>query len=251
MTADQLRKQAEAVLKSLEGTDLTSHPSLAFGQQYNDFRQAIAALPGFAHRAPPLVDLGGDRAMTVGTCRATFLEFRSYYQQCLSFLPPTPASEAQMGSYDVAQVCPNGHVANSSHGRFPEFDNDYCETCGEKTITACPSCANSIRGSLCDSLSIGYETPAYCNKCGKAFPWTEAKMRAAFDLFIDTANPTEEEKVEFSKSVQDAAKDSPSAQVAGNRLNLWIKKMGPAAGGALKDLLVQFACAAAVKMLVP
>jgi hypothetical protein len=36
-----------------------------------------------------------------------------------------------MGSYDIAQVCPNGHVANDSTQRDPEFNMEFCDKCGE------------------------------------------------------------------------------------------------------------------------
>ena len=38
--------------------------------------------------------------------------------------------------FDVAQVCPNGHVTNSSFHNEPQFNVDYCTKCGEKTIVS-------------------------------------------------------------------------------------------------------------------
>ncbi|MBK7867373.1 MAG: DUF2321 domain-containing protein [Ignavibacteriales bacterium] len=50
-----------------------------------------------------------------------------------------------MEGYDVAQICLNGHCTNSSFKSFPEFNQDYCDKCGEQTITLCPACKSPIR----------------------------------------------------------------------------------------------------------
>ncbi|MBL3307802.1 DUF2321 domain-containing protein, partial [Klebsiella pneumoniae] len=45
-----------------------------------------------------------------------------------------------MGHYDIQQVCLNGHQVTANYSSSPEFRRDFCATCGEKTITRCPSC---------------------------------------------------------------------------------------------------------------
>ncbi len=42
--------------------------------------------------------------------------------------------------YDIAQVCPYGHVANATTIWKPEDNKVHCAECGEKTMTACPKC---------------------------------------------------------------------------------------------------------------
>ncbi|MGO9245239.1 MAG: DUF2321 domain-containing protein [Verrucomicrobiia bacterium] len=72
--------------------------------------------------------------------------------------------------YDVGQVCLNGHSANSSSASMPQFNQDHCERCGERTITACLHCQTSIRGRYHFRNVLGalkYDPPAYCYKCGK------------------------------------------------------------------------------------
>ena len=51
-----------------------------------------------------------------------------------------------MGTYRVAQVCPNGHVATTAADQNPELREAFCSKCGEATILQCPSCSASIRG---------------------------------------------------------------------------------------------------------
>ncbi|WP_235210022.1 DUF2321 domain-containing protein [Sphingobium sp. Ant17] len=53
-----------------------------------------------------------------------------------------------MGTYRVAQVCPNGHVATTAADQNPELREAFCSKCGEETIMQCPSCSASIRGDF-------------------------------------------------------------------------------------------------------
>lgn len=58
----------------------------------------------------------------------------------------------------------------------------HCNKCGEKTISACPSCHAPIPGISDDPdvCMIGFTTdvPEYCANCGKAFPWTIKKANS-------------------------------------------------------------------------
>lgn len=78
---------------------------------------------------------------------------------------------------DIMQVCMNGHVINASSQRSPEYNKDYCTTCGAKTITQCPKCKNPIPGDMQDTgvLVVGFSTPApeFCQHCGEKFPWVK------------------------------------------------------------------------------
>ncbi|HEY9807909.1 MAG TPA: DUF2321 domain-containing protein [Halomicronema sp.] len=77
---------------------------------------------------------------------------------------------------DVMQVCLNGHVINGSYQKYPEYNKEFCDTCGAKTITTCPNCKNPIPGDMQDTGVVilgGYETPApdFCQNCGEKLPW--------------------------------------------------------------------------------
>lgn len=68
--------------------------------------------------------------------------------------------------------------------RYPGNLQKYCEKCGVGTIISCPSCQTAIRGYDMDSGVIApYVVPSFCYECGKAFPWVEARINAARDLF--------------------------------------------------------------------
>ncbi len=49
---------------------------------------------------------------------------------------------------DTMQVCLSGHVINRSCHSSPLNSKEYCDKCGEKTITSCQSCGKSIPGSM-------------------------------------------------------------------------------------------------------
>jgi len=84
-----------------------------------------------------------------------------------------------MGYYDTQQVCLNGHQITANYHRSPEFRNDFCNICGEKTIFTCPKCNSEIRGDHHEDgvCIIGFRTmvPDYCHKCGTPYPWTEKR----------------------------------------------------------------------------
>ena len=63
---------------------------------------------------------------------------------------------------DTMQVCMNGHVINAAVQNSPEFNKEFCTTCGAKTITKCPNCSSPIPGDLQDTgvLVLGFRTPA-------------------------------------------------------------------------------------------
>ena len=82
---------------------------------------------------------------------------------------------------DTMQVCMNGHVINAAVQNSPEFNKEFCTTCGAKTITKCPNCSSPIPGDLQDTgvLVLGFRTPApgFCQHCGEKFPWANKEPK--------------------------------------------------------------------------
>jgi len=85
-----------------------------------------------------------------------------------------------MGTYDVQQVCENGHQITASYHTSPEFRRKFCYRCGAATIHACPNCGAGIKGEydVPGVVAIGFKTPvpSHCENCGKPYPWTEKKV---------------------------------------------------------------------------
>ena len=157
-----------------------------------------------------------------------------------------------MEGYDVAQVCPNGHVANDSSTKFPQFNRDFCEDCGEKTITSCPSCKNPIRGRLGGGFSCAeFTPPAYCRNCGNAFPWTQQKIQAAIDLAVEVGGLQGDDKTQFDNSIREIVRDTPQTQLAAHRVKGLMEKMANSAGSAIRDIVVDITSEVAKKIIWP
>lgn len=81
-----------------------------------------------------------------------------------------------MGTYDVMQVCLNGHKITHAFNRSPEFRQAACGDCGADTIHECPECDTPIRGKYyVDGVisATGPDPPEYCHECGEPYPWTD------------------------------------------------------------------------------
>ena len=77
---------------------------------------------------------------------------------------------------DNMQACPNGHVINDRCIGNPEDNKNFCDKCGEETITKCSKCNTPIRGVWHDPIVvIGHEiqAPKNCDNCGEPFPWNQ------------------------------------------------------------------------------
>ncbi|MFI5282486.1 MAG: DUF2321 domain-containing protein [Candidatus Dormibacterales bacterium] len=152
--------------------------------------------------------------------------------------------------YDIAQVCPNGHVATSMSQYGPQFRRDFCETCGEATITACPSCEHPIRGAYSGGIiGLPYRPPAFCPDCGKPFPWTERRLEAARVLAREAEHLSAEERTELAGTLDDLSRDVPRTQVAAIRFKRLVAKAGVGTANALRDVLVDVASEAAKKAI--
>lgn len=147
-----------------------------------------------------------------------------------------------MGTYQVAQVCPNGHVTTSSADQYPELREAFCSKCGKSTITTCPNCEASIRGhfEVEGFISIGrnYEPSSFCYKCGKAFPWTERKVAAAVELVEAGADLSSEEVAEFRSDLTELTKDTAKTQVASLRFKKVMAKVGESVASGVRDIVV-------------
>ncbi len=156
--------------------------------------------------------------------------------------------------YDIAQVCPNGHTANDSWTRFPDFNKQFCDKCGEKTITTCPKCNNPIRGAYHAEGVIGvfqYTPPSYCHNCGNSLPWTERKIKAAMELSIEEGKIDKEDSIVLEQSIKDIVRETPQTQVAASRFKKIMTKAGSSTAGAVRDILVDIVSETAKKIIWP
>ena len=142
--------------------------------------------------------------------------------------------------FDVAQICENGHVANSMARDYPNSNQDHCDKCGTPTIIACPSCQTYIRGVYHVPGAFGFDdfdAPAFCYKCGKSFPWTAARLRAAEDLADELESLTRDEQDALKKSLHDLVRDTPRTPIAETRFKRIMRKAGKEGYDGMRSLL--------------
>lgn len=164
-----------------------------------------------------------------------------------------PFEEQEAPWFDVAQICLNGHVANSTTQRFPQHNKDFCGKCGQPTITACPNCGKPIQGKYHQpnvvDLTGDDPAPAHCIGCGKPYPWTEGRLTAAKELAQEMEGLTAEERNLLTKSLDDLIGDTSQTPVAATRVKRLLTKAGGATLQAFRDILVDIASETAKKTL--
>ena len=157
--------------------------------------------------------------------------------------------------YDVAQICTNGHVITTSAGSGPELRQTFCSECGKPTLMACTSCDAPIRGYYYVPGVIGfsehYIRPSFCHNCGKPYPWTTARLEAASELLIETANLNDDEQKTLTQNLNEITTDNPRTQLAATRIRRFVQNAGSQVAGAIRDILVDVASEAAKKILWP
>lgn len=156
------------------------------------------------------------------------------------------------GEYDRAQICINGHVANSRSINSPQCNQKFCETCGTATIAYCPKCNAPIRGYYYGGKSnvVPYVAPGFCIACGESFPWTKSKIEAT-DALAKELDVNEEDRAVLAKSIDELVKDTPSSQVAAIRFKKIMIKIGETSGLMFREILINVISEAAKKTIWP
>jgi len=164
--------------------------------------------------------------------------------------------QAMTDGYDVAQICREGHITNGAMSTYPSRTKAHCPTCGAETISACQSCNKPIRGAYCffhlgvKQVNALAKTPAFCEHCGKPFPWTESRLEAARDL-ADQLELDIPERTLLGKSIEELVRDTPRAAAEAVRFKTMVEKTQPWALGAFKEILYGVVGEAAKRMIWP
>jgi hypothetical protein len=153
-------------------------------------------------------------------------------------------------SYDLAQICLNGHTINSSARRFSQFNQKFCKECGAATITACRHCKADIRGHyIGGAIVTTFPVPGFCHECGKSYPWVETKIEAARELAKELEELTAEDKEILTKSINDIVIDSPRTTLGATRFKKIMAKVGKEGASALRTILIDIVSEAAKKQI--
>jgi hypothetical protein len=159
------------------------------------------------------------------------------------------------GWYDTAQICLNGHLINSMAVSNPQHNRNFCNECGQKTITDCPSCKTSIPGQYHDTGSgfafSPFQIPKSCHNCGKPYPWTEFALEAAKEYADELEKLTLEEREKLKQSIDDLVKDTPKTQLAASRFKQLVTKAGGSAADIFQKVLVNIISETAKKLIWP
>jgi len=159
--------------------------------------------------------------------------------------------------YDTAQICINGHVINSCSIKLPQHNKKFCDKCGATAITSCQNCNAPIRGEYHQAHVIKpiyyneLKLPSFCYECGKPYPWTEAKLKAAKELSDEIDNLSPEERELLKKSLDDIVRETPQTTLAVNRFKRLVTKAGKPAADAFRDILVDVSSEAIKKSIWP
>ena len=116
----------------------------------------------------------------------------------------------------------------------------FCNECGEQTLNACGSCKGAIRTG---------RWPAWCGNCGQPFPWTETALQAAREYTDELEELNTDEKAILKATFIDLTIDSPKTKLAASRFKRVLRKVGPDAGKAIKDMIVEIASSTAAKLI--
>lgn len=155
-----------------------------------------------------------------------------------------------MGYYHVAQICLNGHIINSMYDAYPEFNQNFCDKCGVRTITECPHCNSNIKGYYEGSFKFMKHTPSYCFNCGNPYPWTESALKSAQELLELEGVLSKEDLDYFNENKSSLIADTPNSKVVATKLKLFISKVSSSTGSVLKDIIVDVASESVKKIIL-
>jgi hypothetical protein len=157
-----------------------------------------------------------------------------------------------MGWYDVAQICLNGHIINIMAKSHPEDNQKFCQKCGAKTITTCPHCGAPIRGYYHPEeiiLSSLLEVPKFCYNCGKPYPWTESKLKLAYELIDKNKKLSPQEKNILKQDIDNLVKETSDIQTTASRFKKIAKKLREPAFETLIKILAHIVSERVIKLL--
>jgi len=92
--------------------------------------------------------------------------------------------------------------------------------------------------------------PSFCPDCGKPYPWTEAKLKAARELTDLLEGLSTEECEILKKGFDDIMLDTPQTTVAATRFKKIAAKVGKIAAKQLRKLAVDIASETAKKIIL-
>ena len=159
-----------------------------------------------------------------------------------------------MGSswHDQMQVCINGHQITANAQRYPEFKQDFCSSCGARTIVACESCKHPIRGEYhvdgVIAVGFGAPVPKYCTKCGVAYPWQAGAIESLKETLREGGLDSNDIQI-AEAAIPDIIHDTPRTELASLKLGRVLKKLGKPLYNVAIKVVTEVATEAAKKAM--
>ena len=154
--------------------------------------------------------------------------------------------------HNTAQICLNGHII-TENALASGSTKAFCPDCGKPTISHCPTCGNHIPGSTDDDeiICIGFpmELPAYCEYCGKPYPWTESALTNAKSLILEEEELSQLERENLINSLPDIMTETPNTNLAIIRIKKCLVKAGKFTAEGIRQFVIDFGCELAKKQL--
>jgi len=150
------------------------------------------------------------------------------------------------------QACLNGHVTWFDGAEWAQ--TLFCPDCGAETIAACPACSAPLQGSgevvihgppVITAQTVFSDPPAFCYRCGRPLPWTEAALQALADTVNEDEQLDETEKRQLNEAVRDVVADTPRTPRAAHVIQRALAKAGQVTTEVATKVLAEIAVASA------
>ncbi len=160
------------------------------------------------------------------------------------------------GTQYFQKICLNGHQIDTCYDMTDNPNNpEYCEECGKKVISACPSCSEPILGAYVSSfyLSLDFSCaiPNYCKHCSKPYPWTELVINTTEEILSLDDAITENDKSLINDSISDLLVDTPKTKLAIAKFKKGLSSTSSIVKDSLRELLVDVISETAKKAIFP
>lgn len=141
------------------------------------------------------------------------------------------------------KICTSGHVLVDSS---PLLGAEFCENCGSKMLSSCPSCGSTIDefdfGGVCFLGVPDYTRPSYCKHCGKPYPWTSAALESTSLMLQEDSELSELDRQKLEESLPDLISETPKTQLAVIRAKKALISASQFTADALRQFIIDFGC---------
>ncbi len=162
----------------------------------------------------------------------------------------------------IIGICHNGHIVTAGYGSnelreqgiIPAGDlKKFCPVCGKPIILGCTHCHALILLETTYNVDLDqmYILPNHCYNCGQAYPWMEAKIKAAQELADELQHLTKAEKEALKGTIPDLVSETPRTHVAAIKFKRLANKAGSEGLDIFKDVLTGVLVETAKKLLFP